>query len=67
MLSEEKEQKSINTNAITRHNAIAIFHEQQPGRSTIIFRIFQDFLMFYQICLSPQVKQNTIISNKHGI
>ena len=23
--------------------------------------------MFYQVFLSPQVKQSTIISNKHGI
>ena len=29
--------------------------------------IISDFLMFYQIFLSPQVKGCTIISNKHGI
>ena len=28
---------------------------------------FWDFLMLYQIFLSPQVKQSTIISNKHGV
>ena len=28
---------------------------------------FWDFLMFYQISLSPQVKWSVIISNKHGI
>ena len=32
----------------------------------IIFVIFWYFLMFYQIFLSPQVKQSAIISNKHG-
>ena len=29
--------------------------------------IFWDLLMFYQIFLSPQVKQSVIISNKLGI
>ena len=29
--------------------------------------IFWDFLMFYQIFFSPQVKWCVIISNKHGI
>ena len=29
--------------------------------------IFWDFLMFDQTFLSPKVKQNMIISNKHGI
>ena len=35
--------------------------------STILVIIFRDFLMFYQIFLSPQVKQIMIISKKHGI
>ena len=34
---------------------------------TILAIIFSDFLMFYQIFLSPQVKLIVIISNKHGI
>ena len=34
---------------------------------TIIFIIFWDFLMFYQIFLSPHVKQCAIIAYKHGI
>ena len=34
---------------------------------TIMVTIFRDFLMFYQIFLSPQVEQSAIISNKHGI
>ena len=29
--------------------------------------MFWDFLMFYQINLSPQVKRCTIITYKHGI
>ena len=29
--------------------------------------IFWDFLILYQIFLSPQVKQSVITSNKHGI
>ena len=33
----------------------------------ILVIIFWDFLMFYQIFLSPQVKRIVIISNKHGI
>ena len=33
---------------------------------TIIFTIFWNFLMFYQIFFSPQVKRFAIISYKHG-
>ena len=29
--------------------------------------IFWDFLMYYEISLSPQVKLSVIISNKRGI
>ena len=36
-------------------------------KATIIFIIFRDFLMFYQIFLSPQVKQWVIITYNHGI
>ena len=36
-------------------------------QSTIIFIIFRDFSMFYQIFLSPQVKRLAIITYKHGI
>ena len=35
--------------------------------STIMFIIFQDILMFYQISLSPQVKRCTIITYKRCI
>ena len=34
---------------------------------TILYIIFWDFLMFYQIFLRLQVKRIVIISNKHGI
>ena len=34
---------------------------------TISFIIFWDFLMFYQIFLSPEVKRCAIITYKHGI
>ena len=34
---------------------------------TIIFIIFSDFSMFYQIFLSPQMKRCAIINYKHGI
>ena len=30
-------------------------------------KIFLDFLMFYQVFLSPQVTPSGIIRNKHGI
>ena len=36
-------------------------------QTTIIFIIFWDFLMFYQIFLSPQVKRCAIITCKSGI
>ena len=35
--------------------------------ATIIFMIFWDFLMFYQIFLSPQVKRCAIIAYENGI
>ena len=34
---------------------------------TVSFIIFWDFLMFYQIFLSPQVKRWAIITYKHGM
>ena len=36
-------------------------------KSPISFIIFWDFLVFYQIFLSPQVKRWTISTYKHGI
>ena len=40
---------------------------QKKVLQTIIVVIFRDFVMFYQIFFSPQVKQSVIISNKHVI
>ena len=37
-----------------------------PKCTSMLIR-FWDFLMFYQTFLSPQVKRNAIISNKHDI
>ena len=34
---------------------------------TLIFLIFGDFLMFYQLFFSSQVKRYAIITDKHGI
>ena len=39
----------------------------QSKISTIIFLIFREFLMFFEIFLSPQVKKCAIITYKHGI
>ena len=36
-------------------------------KPTIMEIILWNFLMFYQILLSPQVKRNAIISNKQGL
>ena len=35
--------------------------------TTIMAKIFLDFLMFDQIFFSPEVKRSVIISMKHGI
>ena len=35
--------------------------------ATITEIILWDFLMFYQIFFSPQVKRNAVISNKQGV
>ena len=43
-------------------SSIFIFH----WKSAIIFIIFWNFLMFYQIFLSLQVKQRASITYKHG-
>ena len=39
----------------------------EMNRAAITFIIFWDFLMFYQIFLSSQVKRCVIITYKHGI
>ena len=40
---------------------------KQRAWATILVITFWDFLMFYHIFLSSQLKRNVIISNKHGI
>ena len=40
---------------------------QKKVFQTILVIIFSDFLMFYQMFLSLQVKRIVIISNEHGI
>ena len=35
--------------------------------TTIMDKIFSDFLILYQILFSPHVKRSVIISNKHDI
>ena len=42
-------------------------HRYCVNRPAITFIPFCDFLMCYQVFLSPQVKQIVIINNKHGI
>ena len=43
--------------------SVRIYAQYAP---TIIFIIFLDFLMFYQVFFSPQVKRCGIITYKHG-
>ena len=43
------------------------FLHYKSSHATILAIIFWYFLMFYEVSLSPQVKQIIIISNKHGI
>ena len=55
--------KASKTNSKSSQTSIMkIFYE-----STISFIISSDFLMFYQIFLSPQEKRCAIITYKHGI
>ena len=44
-----------------------IFCFNKTLKSTIMEIILWDFLMFYQIFRSPQVKRSTFISNKQGV
>ena len=55
-------------NTILNGNIAATYieHKRKNTGTTIVVIIFLDFFMFYQIFLSPQVKQIVIISNKHG-
>ena len=59
--ADEKQKKYYNQERIQKKKKKLI------DKSSIIFIIFWDLLMFYQILLSPKVKQSAIICNKHGI
>ena len=48
-------------------NKLDIQQSNDLERPSTSFTIFWDFLMFYQIFLSPKVKPWTIITYKHGI
>ena len=41
--------------------------KQKQIEATITVIVFGDYLIFYQMFLSPQVKQSLIVSNKHSI
>ena len=45
----------------------SIYFYRTPPVAAILVIIFWNFLMFYQIFLSPQMKRIVIISDKHGI
>ena len=46
---------------------LSLFHNPFGVAPAISFIIFLDFLMFYQIILSQQVKRWAIITYKHGM
>ena len=56
--------RNSNNQAKLQIEEIVIINDDKPA---IIFIIFWDFLMFYQIFLSPQVKRCAIITHKHGM
>ena len=39
-------------------------YETHQNATTVVVIILWDFLMFYQLFLSPQIKQSVVISNK---
>ena len=56
----------VKTMTLLNENLPTKLFLQSFKRPTIIFIIFWDFLMSYQIFISPQVKRCVIISYKHG-
>ena len=48
-------------------NQVIINSSLNQAYATIMVIIFKEFLMFYQISLSPKLNRNVIISNKHGM
>ena len=57
----------ITISLISKSKKIFTFTSVVHCIATMIFIIFWDFLMFYQIFLSPQVTQRAVIIYKHGI
>ena len=57
--------KSLASNFKGRIKFVSL--NNRPCQDRIIFIILWEFLMFYQIFLSPQVKRYVIITFKHGI
>ena len=57
---------NISENNLQEFNGL-FWKSLQNKAPTISFIIFLDFLMLYQIFLSPQVKRWAIITDKHGI
>ena len=55
----------LNKSLKMKETEIEIQIVEMIQQATILVVIFYDFLMFYQIFLSPQVKRLVIISNKH--
>ena len=50
-----------------RHASYGCVKFEKSLKRTIMVIIFRDFLMLYQVFLSPQVKLRAIISDKHGM
>ena len=48
-------------------NQVVINSSLNQAYATIMVIIFKEFLMFYQISLSPKLNRNVIISNKYGM
>ena len=70
MLSEEKEQKPISTNAIARHNVIPISPDQQSWSSSFSFiQICLHFFNKSQLCnkLKSNWKDPRIELPKRGV
>ena len=59
--------KSATLDFILRKIEKNLNHVKKVSWATIMEIILLDFLMFYKIFLSPQVKQSAIISNKQGV
>ena len=58
--------KSIQNNKKQRDKRL-FMNEKKKKWTTIMEIVLWDFMMFYQIFLSTQVKRSTIITNKEGV